>query len=204
MWASRWWLWFRFELLGHSMNIPYIFLVLYLYMVWKYVFRDPGRFPNATITQKIVHSLALFLLAWVCWGWVSTMIWILVHPHQWVEYLIHKAKPYPVSVDAVFQLLGSIVGVVGTLCCYFTLRGYDKARRILLLLLPLVYLIDLYVQFVKYVQVHNVPPVPVMVLGALFESVPFLLILIFYRHPKVIESLFTGVGSHEQVSEERK
>lgn len=160
-------------------------------MVWKYVFHDPQRFSNATIIQKIIHSLTLLLLAWICWQWVFTMRWILLHPHQWADYLIHKAKPYPVAWDATFQLLGSVVGPVGTLCCYFTLRGYDKARRILLLLLPLIYLVELYAALAVYIQVHNVPRFPVFALGALIGSVPFLFILIFYRHPKVIKSLFT-------------
>jgi hypothetical protein len=120
------------------------------------------------------------------------MTWIVLHPHHWMEYLIHKAKPYPVGFDAAFQLLGSIVGPAGTLCCYFTLRGYKKARQVLLLLLPFIYLADLYVEVVKYIQVHQIPPFPVLVLGALIESIPFLFIFAFYRHAKVIESLFTG------------
>jgi hypothetical protein len=119
------------------------------------------------------------------------MIWIFLHPHQWVEYLMHKAKPYLVGLDAMFQLLGSIIGPVGTLCCYFTLRGYEKARRALLFLLPLVYLVELYAGLAVFIQVHNVPPLPVVLVGALFLCVPFLFILLFYRHPKVIKSLFT-------------
>jgi hypothetical protein len=107
-----------------------------------------------------------------------------------VEYLIHKPKPYPVAWDATFQLLGSVVGPVGVLCCYFTLRGYDKARRVLLWLLPLIYLIELYAALAVFIQVHDIPPLPVVVLAALFLGIPFLFILIFYRHPKVIESLF--------------
>ncbi|HTQ51447.1 MAG TPA: hypothetical protein VMJ12_12105 [Candidatus Acidoferrales bacterium] len=179
--------------------MDYFFLALCLYVIWKYVFHNPEQFPNATTIQKIIHSVTLMCLACACWGWGFTLIWILLHPHQWVEYLTHKAKPYPVGFDEAFQLLGSIVGPIGVLFCYFTLRGYDKARRVLLVLLPLIYLVELYAEFLQFTQAHNIPPLPVLLFGALLLSTPFWFILIFYRHPKVIKSLFCSHGQDVQM-----
>jgi hypothetical protein len=178
--------------------MSFYFLLCYIFLAWRCVFHDPEQFPKATIIRKIIHSVAIFFLMWTCWNWVFTMTWIVLHPHQWVEYLIHKPKPYPVALDATFQLLGSVVGPVGTVCCYFTLRGYEKARRVLLLLLPLIYFMGLYGSLAKFIQVHNVPSLPVFALGALFGSVPFLFVFVFYRHPKVIKAFFITDNNHSR------
>lgn len=172
--------------------MDYFFLVICLYVIWKYVFHHPEQFPDATTAQKIVHSISLMCLAYACWEWTFTLRWILLHPHQWMDYLIHEAKPYPMGFDAAFQLLGSIVGPIGVLCCYFTLRGYSKARRALLWLLPLIYLMELYGSLAVFIQTHSGAPFSIVVLTALILGVPFLCILIFYRHPKVIGSFFLG------------
>jgi len=181
--------------------MSYIFLLFCLFVVWKYVFRDPGQFPHATVVQKIIHSVVLLMLFWGCWGWVFTLKWILMYPHRWVEYLTQTPRAYPAAFDALFQVVGSIVGPTGALCCYFTLRGYDKARRLLLALLPAIFLADLYAEVATFTRVHGLPSFPVFAIGTLLLSIPFWFILGFYRHPRVVESLFTGGGSREHVIE---
>lgn len=179
----------------------YLFLFLFIYLVWKYVFRK-GVFPDVKIIYKLVHSVAIFYLALRCWGWIFTMFRIVLHPHEWLDSLKQETRFYSVNVDIAFQSLGAIVGLVGTLWCYFMLRGQERARQFLPLLLPSICIIDCYQAIADVIRVHHMQPLLALTFGCLIGIIPYLFIFVFYRHPRVIESLFTGGRREVEASEQ--
>src|SRR6266568_4983375 len=118
--------------------MSYLSLFLLVTLVWRHVFRN-GVLPNVTMRLKIAHALAFIFIACICWYNFSLAIWIILHPLRWLPALAQQQHVYPTWIEIVFQSVESTIGSAELFCCYFTLRGRERARRLMLRLLPVIF-----------------------------------------------------------------
>lgn len=180
-----------------SMIHGYIQIFVFLYFIWKYLFRD-SPYPNATLTQKLLHSAAFIYVGCRCWWGLYLVPNIIFTPVQWFRTIADSHGVFPIWVEAAVQASRAFVGSAGLLFCFRTLRGVDAARRKLIALIPFLYTIDCYLEFEFCLRHYAQRAILVAFFASLLLALPYLAVFIFYRRPSVIRAFFKGVARSDQ------
>ena len=178
--------------------MQYIHIPFFLYLIWRYIFRNRTVFPKATILQKIIHAAVLFYIALICWERLFVASQIILETHHWLDSLNNAQHPYPMWIDAVLQIMEAIIGPIGLICCYFMLKGRERARQVFLIILPFIYVFDCYRGVAISLRLYHVNPISfIMILGSIM-AVPYAVIFIFYSRSRLITALFNGANLHRE------
>lgn len=159
-------------------------LVLMGSFCWRYIFRNPSL-ANCNIRPKLLHALAVTFLGCNCWLGLLSASWMIEHPVKWVQWVLGHKNFYPVWVDFAFQSIGAITNIAGCICCYFLLRLSEAARRWLMPLIPLMYLVFCYNGIAALVREGPKSALFVFVWMFCVSAVPFFGIFVFYRMPSI-------------------
>lgn len=140
---------------------------------------------------KIKHAIAFIFIAYICWDNFSLAIWIILHAQRWLPALAQEQHHYPTWITIVFQSVESTIGSAELFCCYFALRGRERARRLMLRLLPIIYACFSY-HGVKVGLSFNTDVVLLVFAVLVTTAVPFAAVFFFYTRASVIGALFSS------------
>ena len=176
----------------HKFVPELVALAVLLNFSWKYVF-SKGSLASVSLKLKLIHAGAFIFISLICFESVRLAMWILEHPTQWKQSLSQARQFYPLWVDVVAQLSESVIGPISLICCYFVLKGSEKARRLFLLLLPIIYLLFCYHGLQAGVRHYGGFSPRIFVLMGI-TGIPFAGVFIFYSRPFAIIALFRSSG----------
>jgi hypothetical protein len=167
----------------------YLHILFFVCLLWRYVFKPPA-FPKASLIQKLLHSAALFYIGLGCWSRTFVTWSIMLEPAKLLHSLQLEKRFYPLWIDIVIQPLAAIVGPAGLFCGYWAMRGREKHRRLLLALIPFMYLVDCYFVARKSFQLLPAHAGRISFIACFITGVSYCAIFLFYRDSGVIHAFF--------------